>query len=276
VVAAALTLRRSPRRGRPGGTAGRLSITSHGTDGAPTLPGLAFGRPGGPLLAVAALCGGAGASTLAALIGTAAARVSRAPVLVGDTGGPGAAVAVYTATAARVSLAAASARLADGGRVAREELLARGRDGLRVMASGPDLSADGDAEIVARILADARLAHALTIIDCATMTRPIERLALAHATHILWVVPATVAGVRRAARVLGVIAPDLPAREVLVARHDRAERRAPIRDLSALAAGRSSALVLMPSIPDLAAGEVDAAIEAAQVALQAIAELLRR
>ena len=68
----------------------------------------------GPLLAVCGLCGGAGASTLAYLVALAEARRRSAPVLVGDTGGPGGGISCYAGVQAPRSLVEVADHVAAG------------------------------------------------------------------------------------------------------------------------------------------------------------------
>ena len=253
---------------------GTLTVDPTGyTQGAARLSSSA---KGGPLVAVAALCGGAGASSLALLIGLAAARGSETPVLVCDTGGPSGGLACYARAETRYSLAAISERLAAGAPIAADELFARCAQNLRVLAARPEAIDDASREIVTRVLTDARLAHGLTVVDCATLTRPLERHALRQATHILWILPGTVSGVRRAEHALDIVPPCVPGRETVVARHDGGERKPPMRELTALADDRGGSLVLMPHIPDLAEVDHDDALDAADLALHGIATVLRR
>ena len=237
---------------------------------------LAFRTKGGPLVGVAALCGGAGASSLALLTAVAAARSSKAPVLACDTGGASGGLACYANAESRYSLAAASARLAAGARVSRDELFALSSHGLRVLAAGPEADVAGDPGVVTRLLRDARNAHGLTLVDCGTLASPIQRHALEHATHVLWILPATVSGVRRAERVLQIVPCYLPGREAVVARHDAGERTPPMRQLASLADDRGGPLVLMPHIPDLAEAAHEDALDAADIALHAIGAVLHR
>jgi Flp pilus assembly CpaE family ATPase len=260
-------------RRRARGSGARASADAAAT---PTISALAFHDAGGPLVAVVALCGGAGASTITALTGLAAARASSVPVLAADTGGPTGGLAAYTGAYARHSLADGSTRIAEGVQLVARDLTAVGPDGLRVMAAAPDLAGEGAGEVVDEILADARHAHGLTLIDCGTLARPLERRVMGQATHVLWIVPATVSGVRRARHVLRALGAHVSARETVVARHDAGERRAPMRELTNLAAERHASLVLVPHVPDLVERAVDEAIEAGQVALQAIGEQVRR
>jgi hypothetical protein len=97
------------------------------------------------------------------------------------------------------------------------------------------------------------------------------------ATTVVWVLPATPSGVLRAQVALDALGP-LPSPspvEVVVARRDAAARTPPVRQLAELADARRAALVLMPHVPDLAEEPVDAALEAAEIPLQALAARIR-
>lgn len=235
---------------------------------------LSFHANGGPVLAVCGTCGGAGASSLAYLIALAAARSSEGHVLVCDTGGPTAGLASYAGVESRHSLAEAAQILARGEQLAGP-LYASAGAGVRIIASSPGFLTEGDPEAVDFVFEQARAAHALTVVDCGTLSRAIEQQALGLATHIAWLLPATISGLRRAERVLDVV-DGLDATEILIARHDHAGRRPPLAELSALADRRGAPLVLMPHIADL--GEEDAAdaLDAAQVTLEAIGTVIRR
>lgn len=230
---------------------------------------------GRPLLAVVGLCGGAGASTLAYLVARSRAEAGGGPVLVGDAGGPTAGLASYAGAESGRSLPelanaiAAGASLADG-------LFADDVPGLRVIAAGPELETRSDPAGLARLLGDARRAHRLTVIDCGTLGGETESLILNAATHVAWVLPATLSGVRRAGRVLAAAGVEVARREIVVARHDAGGRRAPAEQLSTLAERRAAPLVLMPNIPDLAEREPEAALAAAALTLDAIAGAIRR
>jgi hypothetical protein len=63
-------------------------------------------------------------------------------------------------------------------------LYARGPDGLRIIASRPEFLADGNPKAVEFVFEQARAAHALTVVDCGTLSRAIEQQALGLATHI--------------------------------------------------------------------------------------------
>jgi MinD-like ATPase involved in chromosome partitioning or flagellar assembly len=238
-------------------------------------PDLTFDSKGGPLVAIAGLTGGAGVSTLTLLIGLVAAQTSSAPIIVCDAGGPTGGLAYYAGVAAPRSLPEAADLLASDQPLAGG-LFAVAHDGLRVLASEPQFLSDGSPEAVEVVLADARAAHGLTVVDCGTLTRSAERQALSLATHVVWLLPATVSGAGRAQRVLSTIEPFLPGCEIVCARRDKAEKKPPLKTLTEIADERVASLVLMPHIPDLASADPDDAVEAAQVPLHAIGGLLRR
>jgi len=245
-----------------------------GVSGGERFSVLSFREAPGPLLAVAGLSGGAGASVLAYLIAVTAARESSAPVLVTDTGGPTGGLASHAGISSPRTLADIAQQLAaceplTGG------LWAEGEHGLRVLASAPQFTVDGDRDAILRILADARQAHGLTVADVGTLARAAERTALTAATHVAWVLPASEDGLARAHRVLERIAP-LSRPEILIARADPTVRDAPVTGLADLADSRRAPLVLMPALGRISHEGSDALLERAQVALQAIGGALRR
>jgi Flp pilus assembly CpaE family ATPase len=238
-------------------------------------PAPAPARTRAPLLAVAGLCGGAGASTLAFLAARHAARDGERPVLVADTGGPTGGLAACARVAVARSLPRAAAAIA-----AHEPLgaglFAEAGGGLRVMASAPEPPVDVAADAAARVLADARGAHRLTVVDCGVPHGPLESQVLEAATHVAWVLPATLGGARRARRTLELFPPHPDRRELVIARHDAAGATAPLTLLKELAAGRRAPLLLVPHLPDLAEQTPDTALELAGEALDAlVAEVLR-
>ena len=155
----------------------------------------------GPMLAVCGLTGGAGATTLAYLVALAAAEQDDGPVLVADTGGPSGGLAALAGVETPHSLAELAAQLA-ADRPLEGGVYATGPAGVRVLASGPEFTATCAHEQLGRLLIDAREAHRLTVIDCGTLARDADRVALAAATHVAWVLPATADGISRARRVL--------------------------------------------------------------------------
>jgi MinD-like ATPase involved in chromosome partitioning or flagellar assembly len=235
------------------------------------------GRPG-RLVAVAGLCGGAGASTLAYLLCAAAVADAQRGVLCIDATGR-AGIAAYARTRAGISFAHASIELEGGRMPDPDHLLATSRDGVRVLCGRssleqPLLAVNG----ALRLLADARAAHALTVIDCGTLTGEHERLALHTARTVLLVTPATASGIERSAP-LAVRARELccaDATLVLVARADRRERKAPVARLASVAEELGATVVLCPHIDDLRERPVADALDRAQVTLQTLRGAIAR
>lgn len=228
----------------------------------------------GPLLAVCGLCGGAGTSTLAYLLASYAAREGSGLVLVADTGGPGGGMSCYAGVSAPRSLTDAAEYVAGG--LPTGQLVATTDDGLRVLATQPQFTLQCAREGIELLLDHARERYALAVLDCGTLAREADQVALAKASHVAWVLPATDSGVRRARRVLEAANSCLPGRELIVARHDEGAPKTAMRELRRLAEHRRATLVLFPSLPDLAVGQLGHALDLAQVSLQAIAGALTR
>jgi MinD-like ATPase involved in chromosome partitioning or flagellar assembly len=229
-----------------------------------------------PLVAVSGLCGGAGVSTLTYLLARWVAR-NRAPadprseVLAIDAGATTAGLSLYAGVRSSRSLARLACDVAD--RAVAGAPFARAADGLRILASTPSTEPEVDREAIVRVMADAKRAHRLTVVDCATAGTPAQRCVLDVASHVVWVLPATPAGVHRARLVLDARgAPATP--EIVVARRDPSARKTRTRALSSLAASRHAPLVLMPSVPALSARSSDRALEQCSVTLQALATRL--
>ena len=250
--------------------------------GAQSRVGCVRGSLAAPLLAVCGLGGGAGASTLSYLIARYAVTSGRGNVIVCDTGGPAGGLAACTSVESAWSLTEASNRLADDlsladGLYAVDDVAgAPGRE-LRVIATGPRFSSSGDPAALEALLAMTRsdAVHALTVVDCGTLQRAADRIALRCASHVAWVMPATASGIRRGERVLTQIRPRPTHRELLVARRDRRQATPGLRALEALARQRNAPLVLMPDVPDVL-DDAPRALEQAQVTLQAILGVLQR
>ena len=228
----------------------------------------------GPLLAVCGLAGGAGVTTLSYLIALAAVRQWTDPVLVADTGGPNGGLAACAGVGVERSLGELADHLA-AGVPHGGGIYATGQDGLRVLATGPEFSARPADHHIVWLLAHAREAHGLTVIDCGTLTRATEQTAAAAATHLAWVLTATPHGVVRGRRVLEA-APPIAGKELLVARKDVHQPSAPLRQLRRIAAERRAPLVLVPHVTGLEAGKIEAGVQATQVPVQAILGVLRR
>ena len=258
------------------GATGLAAVSQHRSwAGAPdTVTGRQPRANRGPLLAVCGLCGGAGASTLAYLVALAAAHRHSDSVLVADTGGPSGGLACYAGVETPRSLAEVAGHVPAG--LPAGQLVATTSAGVRVLATGPRFTPACARESLELLLDHARERYALTVIDCGTLAREADQVALANASHVAWVLPATASGVRRARPVLEAINPYLRGRELIVARHDDSDRKARLRELKRLAEHRHAPLVLLPSVPDLANGDPTDALEIAQVPLQAIHGVLAR
>ena len=72
------------------------------------------------------------------------------------------------------------------------------------------------------------------------------------------------------------VAPRLEVSEILVARRDLRQQKAPLRALRQLANERGAPLVLVPHLAGLDDGKPDRALEQAQVSVQAILGAIRR
>jgi hypothetical protein len=222
---------------------------------------------GHPLLAVCGVCSGAGASTLGRLIAQAAAHAQRGEVAFGHVTRPAEAPAVVPLR-----------HLLAGLLLGPPERPARLRDVPGLHAADPSARA-GEPERAAPVrgaLARARAEHALTVLDCGRLRRPAERLALASASHVAWVLPATASGLACARRALQRTPPAAHAAELVIARHVPTGAPARLDALRALAGERPASLVLAPRLAPWVAARDAAALEAAQVALQAILGALSR
>jgi hypothetical protein len=227
-----------------------------------------------PLLAVCGISGGAGTTSLTYLIALAAARALAEPVLVADTGGPSGRLAALAGVQAPRSLPELASKL-DAGFPVLGGVYATGQSGLRVLATGPEFTSCCARGTLDRVLRDAREAHGLTVIDCATLAREVDQLVAAAATHIAWVMPATEHGVSCAAQVLEA-APQMAGKQLLIGRHDIHQPKAPLRELRRIATDRRVPLVLVPHLRALEAGAPERAIEQAQIPIGAILGALRR
>jgi len=238
---------------------------------------MAFNTPGGPIVAFAGLCGGAGTSTLTYLTACAIAAEStnpESPTLALDAGGTNGGLSFYARTESPHTLSTFAADVFHDRPLTSP--FAVTDDNVVLLAGAPAANDDTYPDAVRRIVTDARPRFGITLIDCGTLAHPHQRAALDTATHIVWVLPATATGVERAARVLRSVNQFLPGQEIICARRDHAEKKPPMSKLEALTDERVADLLLIPHIPELAGHPVDEAIEAAEVALQAFAILARR
>lgn len=251
--------------------------TRHSDPSSESTPALDFSRPGGPLVAIAGLTGGAGASTLAHLLATAAASASRStPVLLAETGGPRASLSLLAGVAGRRSLADVALDV-EAGRSSDGPLFEVAAEGLRVIAAVPRFEPScGSESSVQMVLDDARAAHGLTVVDCCSLESAADQFVLAAATHVVWLAPATTTATVRAAATLD--AADLPiaGRELLAVRHDGTDLpSAPPSAWSEIARRREADVVLVPWIPQIGALALAERIDHALLSLEALAGALR-
>ena len=145
-----------------------------------------------------------------------------------------------------------------------------------VLGSRPALAERCDADGAERILGEARAAGGLVVLDCGTADHEVDRVALSASSHVLWVIPATASGIARGEHALKLLAEFAHGEQALVARLERNEHATAVSQLADLAARWELELILFPHVEDIAQALVDEAIDEAQVALEAIAAVLRR
>ncbi len=229
-----------------------------------------------PMVAVCGVCGGAGASTLAYLLARFAAERARTggpPVLILDAGGADGGLSRCAGAASPRSLAELADDIA-AGRPLPSPLFAAASGGLRVIAGPSRPQPDPAPQAIARILADARSAHQMTVLDCGTLAAPTERLALQSASHIIWALPATGHGVDAAEQ--DRTSASLPeAIQMVVARRDPTADRASMGSLVRVATQREATLILMPHVDNLGPPSLETALEVCGVTLEALATKLR-
>lgn len=238
---------------------------------------MAFNTPGGPVVAFAGLCGGAGVSTLTYLTACAIAAEStnpEAPTLAIDAGATNGGLSFYAGAASPHTLSTFAADIFHSRPLTSP--FTTTEDNVVLLAGAPAANDETHPEAVRRIVNDARPRFGITLIDCGTLAHPDQRAALDAATHIVWVLPATNTGVERAARMLKSVTRFLPGQEIICARRDHAEKKPPMSKLEALTDERVADLLLIPHIPELASHALSDALDAAELALQAFAILARR
>jgi cellulose biosynthesis protein BcsQ len=232
--------------------------------------GLAYDRPGGPLVAVCGLAGGAGTSTLTLALARQAARESAAPILLCEADSSAGSLAAIAGVSSQLSLGELASSALSGAALTAPPF-ATYADGLRVIATGPG-HAVGDSEQMRQVLDEARAAHGLVVVDGGVLGGVGSRAALAAATHVLFVMPATAPGVARAEQLLEAeVSPRHAVALVAVSPSAEAVRA---RDLRQLAERHVDRLVLVPHIAAFARGERGAG--ELELALAAIATALRR
>src|SRR3954453_11885064 len=196
--------------------AARVPLLNAGRSAAAVACGLAFDEPGGPLIAVCGLVGGAGASTLALCLARQAAHESAEPVLLTELDGSSAGLAVLAGQTSALSLCGLAQQLADG--QTPERAFVELELGLRLLASPPLHDAETEPEHLRALLREARAAHGLVIVDCGTDWTATGAV-LNEASHVIWALPATRAALARAQVLLDsdILPPPGAWRELLAA-----------------------------------------------------------
>lgn len=203
---------------------------------------LAFDRLGGPVVAICGLAGGVGSSTLALALARQAAADSRTPVLLADAAGT-AGLASMAGARSPQSLGAIARALADGDQP--KETFIEFPSGLRLIATDPERPTTVETAAVHGLLAQAKEAHGLVVIDCGTAWMANDA-ALGCASCVVWAMTATASGLSAAQRIVASgLMPHRGAGETLVARHVPGTPGARVRVLRGLARERHSRLVLI-------------------------------
>jgi Flp pilus assembly CpaE family ATPase len=240
------------------------------------IAGLAFNELDGPLVAVCGLAGGAGTSTVTFALAHQAAVASTAPVLVTEADPLRAGLGVVAGKVSPHPLAELARRVAED--AAPSQTFVEFAHGLRLVAAAPQRCDTPEPAAVRALLGEARAAHGLVVVDHATgwtASSPI----LAVATHILWTVPASGAGLAQARALFDseVMPQSGDAGEIMVAIAPAARPSVSVsvRALRRLATRRCERLILVPYNDAAARGErlVD---ESVKRALAGLAPSLRR
>ena len=260
----------------PAAVAGRLPRGRAPRLAAAALDGtLTFSSAGGPVVAVCGLVGGAGASTLAYLLARRAARHSTAPVLLAELQ-EHAALAAIAGTGSPLGLRELALVVEQERQPARP--FAELPGGLRlVSSSSPMFSGPVSAPALPQLLADAQQVHGLVVVDAGTLQGPDSRAVIDTASHVLYVLPATVAALRRAELLAAAGILDRTAGTVaaLVA-VATVPSRGPLKQIRQLAERHIDRLLLVPHIRELAAGRHDQAEVRLEDTFACLATLLRR
>lgn len=235
---------------------------------------LSFDVLGGPVVAICGLCGGAGASTLAYTLAAAAAKSSTQPVFACETSGITGGLGLYARAQPGLSLTEAANQVSMG--TPPSGLVVSSPERVRLLASRPALAERCDPDGAERIISEARAAGGLIVLDCGTADHDVDRVALSASSHVFWVIPATASGIARGEHAIKLLAEFARGRQALVARLERNERAAAVSRLADLAVRWELELILFPHVEDVAQALVEEAIDEAQVALEAMAAVLRR
>jgi Flp pilus assembly CpaE family ATPase len=223
--------------------------------GSTAADGPRFDRLDGPLVAVCGLVGGAGTSTLALALARHAAAHSSVPVLITETSPERGGLAVLTGRASPLCLRELAGELAAGQQPA--QAFVELERGLRLVAAAPRVAPAAQSGQLAGLLAQARAAHGLVVVDCGQPCSD-QASVLEGATLIVWTLPATPSAIRRAQALLAAGLLPRPGRapEVLVASALGPVTRGTVRELRHLAKQRCERLALVPHNGRLGAGDL--------------------
>jgi hypothetical protein len=233
---------------------------------------MAFDEFDGPLVAVCGLAGGAATSTIALLLASQVAAASATPILLAEADQQRAGLAVITGRSTPRSLIALARELAQ--ERAPTDTFVELEPGLRLIAAAPQTDPSLEAEALGSLLTQARHAHGLVVVDCATSWTA-DGTVLAHATDIIWTIPATPLGLATGQARLNVAPPPGRCSEILAATALTLQPRASVRALRKLAHRRCKQLVLIPH-DDAIAGGHHTASDATRRSITAMASTLRR
>lgn len=218
-----------------------------------------------PIVAVVGLHGGAGTSTVAALLAYASA--GRAALC--DVGGPTA--TLWRRADSGHSLAAAADALARD--ALQPPLAVQGPGETTVVAGRPQLLPGHDVtEGMRTILGQAATRHALVLVDCGCRSHPAQASALALCDQVVWVADLTVIAIDQITAVLSAGHDGAPARQYIAARG--AAGRSHLKDLRRVASESVAPIALLEDVGD--GRDLDQASVDAGMGLDAlIAEITR-
>ena len=235
--------------------------------------GLAFDTPGGPIVVVCGLHGGAGTSSLAYALAATAALESRAAVLLCESDDVCGDIAQLTRTTSPLSLGVLAAAYA-GGAAPHGGTLARA-GALRVIAGAPARAANAPDGAIAAVVRAASAHHGLTVLDAGTLRGRSSRELLQIATHVVWTTIAQ-PGRGEGARALlsSELVPTLAATQILAVRsagrgRERGVRHA-ARELRELAEQHCDRIILTTEL----SGAIDLEHDRVRATLTALAGAL--
>lgn len=225
------------------------------------------GAEAATLLAVCGIGGAAGTSTLTFLTALYAQGFLSAPLLLCDTGGPAASLAVLAEKQSQLSLPQTAAAIGADALAVPPFVPLTAK--VRLIAREPDFDDTLDPDGLRRLLRDARAAHSLTIVDCGTLQRPVERAVAEQASSILWTVQGSPMGASRARATLRSL-PLRADREILAVWAGERRSSTVEHELMSAADLHGAAVVFVPALPEVSQVGLDTALGVGQVALEAI------